>query len=97
MKTIDEKIAVMRAWLEGERIEVRREGQSWHTVMSKPTWNWDEQDYREAPGPQQQDQALADVYKRLHLLEARMDTAIQILDRRSVVFAASCAVRCPPR
>lgn len=48
MKTIEEKVAVFKAWLEGERIEASRTGREWAQTNS-PSWNWKEFDYRVAP------------------------------------------------
>lgn len=50
-KTIDEKLAVMRAWLEGEKIESCShfgDGE-WYGATTHPWWDWDEFDYRVKP------------------------------------------------
>lgn len=49
-KTVDEKLAVMRAWLEGEEIEARShfgDGE-WYDA-THPWWDWDKFDYRVKP------------------------------------------------
>ena len=48
MKTNEEKLAVIRAWLEKKPIEVSRIGKEWGQTSS-PTWNWEEFDYRIKP------------------------------------------------
>ena len=45
MKTNEEKLEVIRAWLEKKPIEVSRIGKEWGQTSS-PTWNWEVFDYR---------------------------------------------------
>ena len=45
MKTNEEKLAVIRAWLEKKPIEVSRIGKEWGQTNS-PTWDWEVFDYR---------------------------------------------------
>jgi len=49
MKTMDEKLAVMRAWLEGKAIECRTHGLGkWVKPDPAPSWMWGDLDYRVA-------------------------------------------------
>lgn len=49
-KTIDEKLAVMRAWLEGEKIEsCSHFGDGEWYDNTHPWWDWDKFDYRVKP------------------------------------------------
>lgn len=54
MRTIDEMIAVMQAFKEGKKIEIRREGDDegddWVDICC-PKWNWHGYDYRVKPEP----------------------------------------------
>ena len=51
MKTIDEKVAVYRAWLEGKPIQVVRGGGAAWEGTAKPSWDWYIYDYRVKPEP----------------------------------------------
>ena len=50
MKTIEEKIAVMRAFAYGKKIEVSCKGSNW-VEKEDPHWNWEGCDYRIKPEP----------------------------------------------
>ena len=49
MKTIQEKIAVMQAFIEGKKIQLRHFNDSKYYDCTKPGWNWDSYDYRIKP------------------------------------------------
>lgn len=51
MKTLDEKIAVMTAYKNGARIEVRPYNRSVWEFCEDPLWNWHFSDYRVAETP----------------------------------------------
>ena len=48
MKTIEEKVAVYRAWLEGKEIEFASDLCKWEPAPS-PSWDWHNFDYRVKP------------------------------------------------
>lgn len=50
MKTIEEKVAVYRAWLEGKEIEFASDLCKWEPAPS-PSWDWHNFDYRVKPEP----------------------------------------------
>ena len=50
MKTIQEKIAVMQAYVDGKEIETF-DGKVWHHV-NIPFWNWNDVDYRVKEEPE---------------------------------------------
>ncbi len=64
MKTIDEKVAVYRAWLEGKPIQVVRGGGAAWEGTAKPSWDWYIYDYRVKPEPVKPAVAYAYRYKQ---------------------------------
>lgn len=47
MKTTEEKIAIMQAFVEGKIIESSKRGNdNWTRFPCEPNWNWDDLDYR---------------------------------------------------
>ena len=50
MKTIEEKVAVHRAWLEGKEIEFASDLCKWEPAPS-PSWDWRNFNYRVKPEP----------------------------------------------
>lgn len=46
MKTVQEQIAVMRAWTEGKPIEIKKYDHTFWSKVSEPAWNWADYDYR---------------------------------------------------
>lgn len=46
MKTTEEMIAVMQAYEDGEKIELRSFGRNYWELCNNPVWNWDEHEYR---------------------------------------------------
>ena len=53
MKTIEEMIAVMQAFVDGKRVErqsVITPDEGWFAVI-EPAWNWNDYDYRVKPEP----------------------------------------------
>ena len=53
-KSLEEKIAVMQAALEGETIQMRYDAETWTDWLcsnSELSWNWDIADYRVKPWP----------------------------------------------
>ena len=64
MKTIDEKVAVYRAWLEGKQIQVvNRHKTEWNDTNS-PVWDWYTCKYRVKPEPVKPAVAYAYRYKQ---------------------------------
>ena len=62
MKTTQEMIDVMQAFMEGKEIEHSCVNNSWHVVI-EPTWNWDIYDYRIKPAEPKRVKLLAYVTK----------------------------------
>lgn len=63
MKTIEEKVAVYRAWLEGKEIEFASDLCKWEPAPS-PSWDWHNFDYRVKPEPVKPAVAYAYRYKQ---------------------------------
>ena len=60
MKTIEEKIEIYRAYLNGKQIEFTVIGQDyWQNAAVIPAFNWEEYDYRVKPEPPKQRVAYA--------------------------------------
>ena len=58
MTTIDTsttkgKIAVMQAYLRGEKVQFKVDGDDWETLEGVPLWFWGEIDYRIKPKPRE--------------------------------------------
>ncbi len=47
------RIAIMQAWCDGEKIEIRSRtsNRPWEVMVISPDWTWDVSDYRIAPKP----------------------------------------------
>ena len=52
MSTTQEKIAVMQAFVNGEKVQFADDRSKWLDLLAlNPSWNWDEYDYRIKPIP----------------------------------------------
>ena len=53
MKTIEEKLAIYKAYLEGKEIEIKYlgEGEAWMPPNTRPSFNYSQYDYRVKPEP----------------------------------------------
>ena len=53
MKTIEEKLAIYKAYLEGKEIEIKYlgEGEAWMPPNARPSFNYSQYDYRVKPEP----------------------------------------------
>ena len=53
MKTIEEKLAIYKAYLEGKEIQIKYlgEGKAWLTPNPRPSFNYSQYDYRVKPEP----------------------------------------------
>lgn len=56
MKTIEEKLAIYKAYLEGKEIEVKShgEGEEWGPPAYMPSFNYSQYDYRIKPEPERE-------------------------------------------
>lgn len=51
MKTVQEQIAVMLAWISGKPIEIKKYDDTFWSKVLEPAWNWADYDYRVKPEP----------------------------------------------
>ena len=66
MKTIEEKLAIYKAYLEGKEIQIKYlgEGKAWLTPNPRPSFNYSQYDYRVKPEPVKPGVAYAYRYKQ---------------------------------
>lgn len=93
MKTTAEMIAIMKAYVDGKRIEACTPETKW-CLTPVPVWDWNKQDYRIAPEPKRVPRTMNDLPKG-GALWVRSDNsymlAVTIVDKSGICWDGSKA------